>query len=71
MIYHLPTSSYPILYGTTTPYKILVYTPPASPSAGYSSATTYTPPDSDPMFDGNDELSFLAAETGQAGGHLP
>ena len=68
VIYHLPTSSYPVLYGTTTPYKILVYTPPASPSAGYSSATTYTPPDSDPMFDGNDELSFLAAETGQQAG---
>src|SRR6185437_9895763 len=29
-IYHLPTSAYPKLFGTTTPYKILVYTPPAN-----------------------------------------
>ena len=65
VIYHLPTSSYPNVYGTTTPYKILVYTPPASLSAGYTSAGTYTPPDSDPMFDANDELSFLAADTGK------
>jgi hypothetical protein len=64
-IYHLPTSSYPNLYGTTTPYKILVYTPPASLSMGYTSAGTYTPPDSNPMFDANDELSFLAADTGK------
>jgi hypothetical protein len=64
-IYHLPTSSYPDVYGTTTPYKILVYTPPASPSPGYTSSGTYTPPDSNPMFDANDELSFLAVDTGQ------
>ena len=65
VIYHLPTSSYPNLYGTTTPYKILVYTPPASLSPSYTSGDTYTPPDSNPMFDANDELSFLAADTGQ------
>ena len=64
-IYHLPTSSYPTLYGTTTPYKILVYTPPATTTAGYTSMGTYTPPDSDPSFDANDELSFLANDTGQ------
>lgn len=64
-IYHLPTSSYPDLYGTTTPYKILVYTPPASLTAGYSSSSTYTPPDSDPTFDANDQLSFLGIDTGQ------
>ena len=64
-IYHLPPSSYPNLYGTTTPYKILVYTPPANLSPGYTSAGTYTPPDSNPMFDANDQLSFLAADTGQ------
>lgn len=64
-IYHLPTSSYPVLYGTTTPYKILVYTPPNTLSAGYASSATYTPPDSDPTFDSNDQLSFLAADTGQ------
>jgi hypothetical protein len=65
VIYHLPTSAYPVLYGTTTPYKILVYTPPATKSPGYGSNGTYTPPDSKPNFDANDELSFLAADTGQ------
>ena len=64
-IYHLPTSAYPKLFGTTTPYKILVYTPPANLTAGYSSSATYTPPDSDPTFDANDELSFLANDSGQ------
>ena len=67
-IYHLPTSSYPDVYGTTTPYKILVYTPPASLSPGYTSSGTYTPPASDPMFDALDQLSFLAADTGQQAG---
>jgi hypothetical protein len=65
VIYHLPTSSYPNLYGTTTPYKMLVYTPPPSVTAGYTSLDTYTPSDSDPTFDSNDELSFLAADTGK------
>jgi hypothetical protein len=64
-IYHLPSSSYPTLYGTTTSYKILVYTPPASLSPGYTSSGTYTPSDSNPMFDANDELSFLASDTGK------
>lgn len=64
-IYDLPASSYPKLFGTTTPYKILVYTPPATLTAGYSSGQTYTPPDSDPTFDSNDQLSFLANDTGQ------
>jgi hypothetical protein len=69
VIYHLPTSSYPKLYGTTTSYTIPVYTPPATLTAGYSSASTYTPTDSDPTFDANDELTFLANDTGkQAGG---
>ena len=64
-IYHRPTSSYPKLFGTSTPYKILVYTPPANITAGYTSAATYTPNDSDPTFDTNDEVSFLAKDTGQ------
>ena len=63
--YNLPASSYPTLYGTTTQYKILVYTPPATLTAGYTSSMTYTPPDSDPTFDANDQLSFLANDTGQ------
>jgi hypothetical protein len=64
-IYNLPASSYPMLYGTTTPYKILVYTPPASSTPGYSWTATFTPPDSNPTFDSNDQFSFLANDTGQ------
>ncbi len=64
-IYHLPPANYPHLYGTSTPYKILVYTPPASTTAGYTSTPTYTPSDSNPNFDSNDELSFLAYDTGK------
>ena len=56
------------LYGTTTPYKILVYTPPATLTAGYTSSGTYTPPDPDPTFDANDQLSFLVTDTGQQAG---
>ena len=51
VIYHRPTSLYPNLFGTTTPYKILVYTPPPAVSAGYTSSATYTPSDSNPTFD--------------------
>ncbi len=65
VIYHLPVSSYPTLYGTSTTYKMLVYTPPPTVTAGYTSLDVYTPPDSDPTFDSNDELSFLAADTGK------
>ena len=58
-IYHRPTTAWP------AGYKMLVFTPPATTSAGYTSAPTYTPSDSDPTFDGNDELSFLANDTGK------
>jgi hypothetical protein len=68
VIYHLPTTSYPTVFGTGTPYKIPVYTPPATASAGYTSFATYTPPDSNAAFDANDELSFLANDTGQQAG---
>lgn len=64
-IYHWPTSGYPKLAGTSTPYTTLVYTPPSTTSAGYSSKATYTPPDSNPTFDANDELSYLASDTGK------
>ena len=67
-IYHLPTTSYPKLSGTTTPYKMLVYTPPTALTAGYSSTPTYTPADSNPAFDANDELSFLSNDAGQQAG---
>jgi len=65
VIYHLPVASYPKLFGTSTLYKPLVYTPPGTLTTGYRSTDTYTPPDSDPTFDGNDELSFLANDTGK------
>jgi hypothetical protein len=68
VIYHLPTSSYPTLFGTTTSYKVPVYTPPPTSSAGYTSVGTYTPSDSNAAFDANDELSFLANDTGKQAG---
>ena len=68
-IYHRPTTLYPHLFGTNTLYKILVYTPPASLTAGYTSGgTTYTPVDSNPAFDGNDQVSFLGGDTGKQAG---
>lgn len=68
VIYHLPTNGYPKLYGTSTLLKIPVYTPPATSTGDYTSYPTYTPPDSDPMLDANDEVSFLAYDTGQLAG---
>ncbi len=65
-IYHRPTNLWPVVFGTSTPYKMLVYTPPAATTAGYAVASTYTPSDSDPTLDANDEVSFLANDTGQA-----
>lgn len=64
VIYHLPTAAYPTLYGTSTLLKILVYTPPVSTNATYRSVPTYTPTDSDPMVDANDEVTFLAYDAG-------
>jgi hypothetical protein len=64
-IYHRPTNLWPVVFGTSTPYKVLVYTPPPAARAGYEFASTYTPSDADPMLDANDEISFLAADTGQ------
>ncbi len=70
-IYHRPANIWPVLSGTQTPYKMLVYTPPATLTAGYTSTPTYTPSDSDPTFDANDELSLLANDTGkQAAGSV-
>jgi hypothetical protein len=68
-IYHRPTAIWPTLAGTTTPYKILVYTPPPTLTAGYTAAgTTYTPVDSNAAFDANDQVSFLSNDTGQQAG---
>jgi hypothetical protein len=64
-IYHRPPSVWPVLFGTSTPYQMLVYTPPPAPTAGYTVAPTYTPSDSDPTLDANDEISFLANDTGK------
>ncbi len=47
------------------PFTMLVYTPPAAPAVGYTSAPTYTPADHDPTFDANDEISFLENDTGK------
>jgi hypothetical protein len=70
-IYHRPASLWPKVFGTSTPYKMLVYTPPATLTTGYTVASTYTPTDGDPSFDANDELSVLANDTGkQAGGSV-
>lgn len=65
VIYHRPASLWPTLAGTSTPYTMLVYTPPPTLTAGYSAAPTYTPSDSNPAFDADDELSFLANDSGK------
>jgi hypothetical protein len=64
-IYHRPANLWPVLAGTSTPYEMLVYTPPRTATAGYTVFSTYTPSDADPMVDADDEVSFLANDTGQ------
>ncbi len=61
-ILHEPPANWPQVGGQ--PYKILVYTPTAWTSPGYTSWDTYTPHDSDPTFDSNDEVSFMQEDTG-------
>lgn len=63
-IYHWDPAVWPKLAGTSTLYKMNVYTPAAVTSAGYSSLDTYTPPDSNPNLDADDEVSFLGGDTG-------
>lgn len=65
VIYHRPASVWPTVSGTSTPYTMLVYTPPPVLTAGYTATPTYTPSDSNTAFDANDELSFLADDTGR------
>lgn len=48
-----------------TAFTILAYTTPAAPQAGYTSWATFTGTDSNPTFDGNDQVSFLANDTGK------
>ncbi len=56
----------PVLYGTSTVYTIPVFTPPRVLTPGYTSVATYLAPDADATFDADDELSFLANDTGEA-----
>lgn len=62
-IYNRPAASWAKLPDGSA-YKILVYTPPPA-SPGYKTDATFTPPDSDPKVDANDEISFLAGDLGQ------
>lgn len=45
--------------------RILSYTAPSAAAVGYSSWATYTGTDPDPTFDANDEVSFLANDSGK------
>jgi hypothetical protein len=63
-ILHRPAASWAKLPGGA-PFTTLVYTPPPTLTAGYQSWPTYTPADSNAAFDANDELSFLANDTGK------
>ena len=47
-------------------YRIRVYSRPSAASPGYTWWNTYTPVDSIPTVDGDDEVSFLANDTGKA-----
>lgn len=47
-----------------SPFKILAYTTRSIHAAGYGSWPTYTPVDSDPTVDANDEVSFLSNDAG-------
>ena len=62
-ILHRPTANWAKL-PDASPFTTLVYTPPAASSAGYTSWDTYTPSDSDPMVDANDQISFLSDDAG-------
>ena len=46
-------------------FTILAYTAPAAAAVGYSSWPTYTGTDPTATFDANDELSFLANDSGK------
>ena len=48
-----------------TAFKVLAYTDLATASAGYKGWPTYTGTDSVPTVDANDEISFLATDTGK------
>src|SRR5699024_5162637 len=64
-ILHWSPADHPKLKGTSIPYEILVHTPPTTSTADYTVYPTYTPPDSDPTVDADDEIVFMARDTGQ------
>jgi hypothetical protein len=61
---HRPTGSW-AKKADGTNFTILAYTTPSAASPGYTSWTTYTGADSKPWFDSNDQVSFLADDSGQ------
>ncbi len=63
-ILHWPTANWP-KNADGTDFTILVYTAPSTPSAGYTNYPTYTGSDSNPLFDANDQISFLSNDAGQ------
>jgi hypothetical protein len=64
-ILNRPTSTWPKVADGGATYRILAYTTPTSAAAGLSWTDTYTGADSDPTLDTNDEIVFLADDTGQ------
>src|SRR5262245_10013410 len=62
-IYNRPAANWAKLPGGA-PFEILVYTPPPA-SPGYASSATYTPSDSNPLVDANDEISFMGSDVGK------
>jgi hypothetical protein len=48
-----------------SPLLLDFYTPPRAQSAGYRWWETFTPPDSNPALDANDEVVFLGADVGK------
>jgi hypothetical protein len=63
-ILHRPTASWAKLPGGS-PFTILAYTAPSVVTAGYQVWNTYTPTDSDPTLDANDEVSFMENSAGK------
>jgi hypothetical protein len=63
-IFHWPAASWP-KNANGTSFTILAYTTPTAAAAGYTSYATYTGADSNPLFDANDQVSFLSNDTGK------
>jgi len=64
-ILNWPTANWP-KNADGTNFTILAYTMPATASAGYAAMSpTYTGTDSDPLFDANDQVSFLSNDAGE------